>query len=79
MFRNIVTDIKEIIEYGFEGIIKIGKISNKILQNIEIERDDDIGNISRDIKELTEYAVDGVVLAARACKKILEAIDIDGL
>lgn len=79
MFKNIITDMKEIIEYSFEGIIKIGEISNGILQNIEIERDDDIGNIGRDIKELTEYAVDGVVLAVRVCKKILEAIDIDEL
>ena len=79
MIKNIITDMKEIAEYGFECIIKIGKTSNKILQNIEIERDDDVGNISRDIKELTEYAVDGVVLAARVCKKILEAIDIDKL
>lgn len=79
MFKNIITDIKEIVEYGFEGIIKIGKTSSRILQSIEIERDDDIGNISRDIKELTKYAVDGVVLAARVCKKILEAIDIDEL
>lgn len=79
MIKNIIMDAKEIVEYGFEGIIKIGKTSNKILQNIEIERDDDIGNISRDIKELIEYAVDGIVLAARVCKKILEAIDIDEL
>ena len=79
MIKNIAADAKEIVEYGFEGIIKIGETSNKILQNIEIERDDGIGNISRDIKELTEYAIDGIVLAARVCKKILEAIDIDKL
>ena len=79
MIKNITADVKEIVEYGFEGIIKIGKTSNKILQSIEIERDDDIGNISRDIKELTEYAVDGVMLTARICKKILEVIDIDEL
>lgn len=79
MLKNITADVKEIFEYGFEGIIKVGEISNKILQNIEIERDDSIGNISRDIKELTEYAVDGIVLAAKVCKKILEAIDIDNL
>lgn len=79
MVKNITADVKEIIEYGFEGIIKISETSNKILQSIEIERDDNIGNISRDIKELTEYAVDGVALAARVCKKILEAIDIDNL
>lgn len=79
MFKNIIADTKEIVEYSIEGIIKIGEISNKILQSIEIERDDDISNISKDIKELTEYAVDGVVLAARVCKKILEAIDIDEL
>jgi len=79
MIKNITTDVKEIFEYGFEGIIKIGETSNKVLQSIEIERDDDIGNISKDIKELTEYAVDGIVLAARVCKKILEAIDIDNL
>lgn len=79
MIKNVIMDTKEIVEYGFEGIIKIGETSNKILQSIEIERDDNIGNISRDIKELTEYAVDGVVLAAKACKKVLEAIDIDEL
>jgi len=79
MSKNVIMDVKEIAEYGFEGIIKISETSNKILQSIEIERDDDIGHISRDIKELTEYAVDGVVLAARVCKKILEAIDIDEL
>ena len=79
MVKNVATDAKEIIEYSFEGIIKIGKTSSRILQSIEIERDDDIGNISKDIKELIEYAVDGVVLAARVCKKILEAIDIDKL
>lgn len=79
MIKNVIMDVKEIIEYGFEGIIKVGETSNKILQSIEIERDDDIGNTSRDIKELIEYAVDGVVLAARVCKKILEVIDIDNL
>lgn len=79
MIKNITADVKEIVEYGFEGIIKIGETSNKILQSIEIERDDDIGNISRDIKELTEYMVDGIVLTARVCKKVLEAIDIDEL
>ena len=79
MIKNVAADVKEIFEYGFEGIIKVSEIFNKILQSIEIERDDDIWNISRDIKELTEYAVDGVVLAARICKKILEVIDIDNL
>lgn len=79
MLKSITADIKEIVEYGFEGIIKVGETSNKILQSIEIEKDGNIGNISRDIKELIEYAVDGIVLAARGCKKILEAIDIDKL
>lgn len=79
MFKNITADMKEIFEYSFEGIIKIGETSSKILQSIEVKKDDDVGNISRDIKELTEYAVDGIVLAARVCKKILEAIDIDKL
>jgi len=79
MTKNIIMDVKEIVEYGFEGIIKVGETSSRILQSIEIERDDDIGNISKDIKELTEYAVDGIVLAAKACKKVLEAIDIDEL
>lgn len=79
MFKNIITDMKEITEYSFDGIIKIGETFNKTLQSIEIERDDDIGNISRDIKELTEYAIDGIVLVARICKKILETIDIDEL
>ena len=79
MTKNVIMDAKEIVEYGFEGIIKIGEISSRILQSIEIERDDNIWNISRDIKELTEYAVDGVMLTARICKKILEVIDIDEL
>ena len=79
MIKNITIDVKEIFEYGFEGIIKIGETFNKVLQSIEIERDDDIGNISKDIKELTEYAVNGIVLVAKVCKKVLEAIDIDNL
>ena len=79
MIKNVLMDMKEIAKYGFEGIIKIGETSNKVLQSIEIGRDDDIWNISRDIKELTEYAIDGVVLAVKVCKKILEAIDIDNL
>lgn len=79
MTKNVIMNVKEIVEYGFEGIIKIDETSNRILQSIEIERNDDIVNISKDIKKLTEYAVDGVVLTARVCKKILEVIDIDEL
>ena len=42
MVKNVATDAKEIVEYGFEGIIKISETSNRILQSIEIKRDDDI-------------------------------------